>query len=237
MILLIDSGNSRLKWAWQTTANAPLHAPNAAHFDDALTQIAHTGKTPSHILVGNVAGTARANAISAWASKNWALNPRFIHTQTQAGGVTNAYSQPQNLGVDRWLALIGARQRQNTTDLLIADCGTAITLDKLNANGNHQGGLIVPGLQLMQDTLINRAPGIHATAPDGTLWAQDTPQAVGNGALHTVIHLLDGMASNHQGKLLLTGGDAATLLPYLHTNWEFVPHLVLEGLRTFSTLN
>lgn len=237
MILLLDSGNSRLKWAWQTAANAPLSNTGGDAFEPALAQIIQTSHKPKQILVGNVAGDARATAITTWAQATWNIEPQFIRTSKQAGGVTNAYTTPENLGVDRWLALLGARQQQGDIALLIADCGTAITLDHLAANGTHQGGLIVPGLQLMQDSLIARAPGIPTAAPNDERWAKDTPQAVGNGALQTVVHLLDGMARSHDGELIITGGDTATLLPYLHTPWKFLPHLVLNGLSTFAKID
>lgn len=155
MMLLVDMGNSALKWAIldQDRLSPQQRMPYQTQMIDQLTQAWRTQALPLEgVWVSNVAGDQKAEILTRWVKNHWGFNPTFIKTSHCACGVKNGYQNPELLGVDRWLALIGAHQIENSW-LCVVDCGTAITLDILAINGHHQGGLIMPGVTLMQSAL------------------------------------------------------------------------------------
>lgn len=156
MNLLVDIGNSRLKWA--TTAPDGL-VVGAAIENHALTEArlaeawGRLSKPPDRLAISCVSAARLAEIVCLAAVRLWpAITVFEAKSEAQAFGVTNAYLQPEKLGVDRWLALLAAR-RHHASPVCIADCGTAITLDLLDEHGRHLGGMISPGLELMRKSL------------------------------------------------------------------------------------
>ena len=152
----------------------------------------------------------------------------------------NAYVEPQRLGSDRWAALIGAHAAVSGP-LCVVDCGSAVTLDALDVKGQHLGGLIIPGLDMMRGALINNTSGIHEQAlargeGEVSVLARDTQGAVTGGVLYTLIAVIDrvtaDLAADLQSPLtrVITGGDAERLLPLLAGPYRHEPELVLQGL-------
>src|SRR5207253_4489484 len=104
----------------------------------------------TRIMIANVAGAEMASMIQQQLSKHWQCPIEFIQTSDHALGINNGYQNPQQLGVDRWLNLIAAKKYFPEKNLAIFSCGTCITLDVLTLEGQHLGGLIVPGIDLIQ---------------------------------------------------------------------------------------
>lgn len=247
MILLVDIGNSRMKWALY--AGTEWHMPGAAtHKDAVLTEVFAAAwaalPAPRRILVANVAGKNMAAALHTWVESAWGLDVEFVTPRRKACGVTNAYVEPQRLGADRWAALIGARKAV-PGNVCVVDCGTAVTLDALDAKGQHLGGLIIPGLAMMRQALIQNTGGIpeQAVLPgDGkvSVLARDTQGAVNGGALYTLIAVIDrvtaDLAADLQAPLsrVICGGDAERLLPLLAGSYRHEPDLVLHGLAVIA---
>ena len=158
-----------------------------------------------------------------------------IVTESRAAGVTCAYAEPSRLGVDRWLAVIAAHEPQRPA--IVIDAGTAITIDAVDGNGIHLGGLIAPGIGLMRHALYTRTDRIPDEGEiDTNLLGGDTRAAVSGGTLHAAAGYIDRVV----GKLLvvdagmrclLTGGDAERLRPLLDVATEYHPRLVLDGMR------
>lgn len=243
MTLLLDVGNTRLKWAQLVDGRlgargALLHrgvTPQA--WVAALDSVAGE---PRAIAVANVAGPGIAHAIGEWALARFGLRPRFLRAAAQAGGVINAYREPETLGVDRWLGLVGAWRRVQGPLVCIA-AGTALTVDAVDAGGRHLGGLIVPGYPLMTDALLKHtseiAPGVaRAPADADGLFGRNTAAAVEQGALNALAALgaraIDATARRvgAMPRVFVGGGDSARLLPLLERPAELAPDLVLEGL-------
>ncbi len=172
-LLLLDAGNSRLKWA-------VLREPYRRRQDFAAQGVMelkalHTSATgwsrlfkvtgnPDFIFACNVAGAAMERQIRA-ASARAGLKPaQFARSAAEAAGVRNAYPEPWRLGVDRWVQLIGAHDEHPGKDLCLVSLGTAMTIDLLDARGRHLGGSIVPGPRLMIDSLLERTAGIRRRA-------------------------------------------------------------------------
>lgn len=247
MILLADIGNTRMKWSlWEdgvhTRTGAVAHEPAlfARNLDAQWRGIA----APERVLVSNVVGTKIADALYDWVQQRWKIHTEFARAQKQGHGVTNSYVRPDRLGVDRWLAMIAARRSIPGSAVCVVDCGTAITADVFDASGLHRGGLIVPGLTAMCSALTHDTAGIGAMQQDASApeigWATDTQSGVLAGTRLAAAAFVDRVIMDAQSQLnapvsgMITGGDAATLLPLMRTAYRHEPHLVLDGLAIFS---
>lgn len=242
MNLMIDIGNSCFKWAFcQQDVLMPQQRLSYHHsnLDDLLTQAWATVTPPESIWVANVAGVQIDEQLTQWIQKSWQLTPVFVRTPPQSQGVTNGYHQAEQLGVDRWLALLAAYQMEKRR-LCVVDCGTAVTLDVVSATGQHQGGLIIPGVTLMQHALCQHTQAL-SSAIEGTvhahqqILAQDTQTGIVLGTLNAVIGLLEQVLRSlarvdEPISLLLTGGSVPGLLPLLNRPYQYIPDLVLRGL-------
>lgn len=140
MILLIDIGNSRIKWAeYQEgailSAGDRVYTPGANSFNWEH----YTGQKPDSIYVASVGHEDIELEIALACEQGWGIRPERLHTTAHCAGVTNGYDQPALLGIDRWAAMIGAYQLIRGACLVI-DCGTACTADFIDSTGHHKGG-------------------------------------------------------------------------------------------------
>jgi type III pantothenate kinase len=247
MRLLLDVGNTRLKWA--QLADGRLAGRGAVTHRDAspaewLAPLDAAAGRPEAILVANVAGPAVAHSIGEWALERHGLRPRFLHASPRAGGITNAYEHADALGVDRWLGLVGAWRRVRGPLVCVA-AGTALTVDAVDGQGLHLGGLIVPGYELMIEALLKRTSDIapamaRAPAAADGMFGRSTAAAVQLGALHALAALaaraVDAAARQCGAapRVFIGGGDAARVAPHLGRPAEIAPDLVLEGLAVMA---
>lgn len=250
--LLIDVGNTRIKWALQTSQGLlALEAVTQASLSDAQLQqrLQHHAvlaqRDITDVLVANVAGEQWRARLTAAVQHSYQLSPRFLVStaEVQVAGqwLRNAYAEPHKLGVDRWLAMQAARSRAPNQALLVVSAGTALTIDAVTATGTHLGGLIVPGAALMVRSLMQGTSDIAAHADHQSLvvdrWFGDnTFSGVTRGAQHALTALVMAahaqLAAGDVPHLFMTGGDAAALQlpPDLQTRATLVNDLVLEGL-------
>ncbi len=245
MNLLVDIGNARIKWGLQdgnnwTDGEAQLHKGRA--FKDIARPIWKDLVQPERVIVSNVAGREYEKSVQTWIKRRWKVVPEFLRSQASLCGVTNAYQVPERLGADRWANLIAAHAYYPGPAVII-DCGTAITIDALDAAGKHLGGLIVPGMDLMSAALVGNAAGIELNEPGSqsvSLLGSSTESAVAGGVLYTAVALVDRVCQDLRAELgqatsmLLTGGDAGRLLPLLDTRPRHDANLVLKGLSVFA---
>jgi type III pantothenate kinase len=244
-VLLVDLGNTRLKWAvlrdgrlGQVTA-----VPHAADGSDAPALTAWEQlAVPLRVLVGSVAGPECDRALTAHSRRLWNLEPRFVRARAEALGVTNGYDSPEKLGVDRWLALLAAHA-DGRGAACVVDCGTAVTIDVLDDAGRHRGGLIVPGLQLMGECLRTRTriPPFAMPAARPEL-GRETGAAIANGALLAVVgavretRILAQRILGGTPRLVVAGGAGDAVAAALAEPSERRPDLVLEGLAALARL-
>jgi type III pantothenate kinase len=235
MNLLIDMGNTRLKWAvaraGQITAGLPLE--NSRINRDELVGLWENILHPRRIVVSCVGANQLLELVQSVALELWLdVDIILVKSQAQAFGVTNAYQQPGKLGVDRWLALIAVWQKYQSPACIV-DCGTAITVDLIDSDGRHQGGLISPGLMLMKKSLgqgtdaLSFSETSHACA-----LANNTEAAIYSGTLMAAIGLIEHVLSTQpeNAQLILTGGDAELIAGKLGIASIVEPDLVLHGL-------
>ncbi|HMM46347.1 MAG TPA: type III pantothenate kinase [Thiobacillaceae bacterium] len=229
--ILIDCGNTRVKWA--ILEGTRWHARGDGDYVDwsALSAELVVGDI---CYVASVAAAAHERQLAALLA-NAGLTAVWLSSTAEFGGVTNTYRDPAQLGVDRWMALIAARQRTHGAALVVS-AGTAMTVDALSPAGTFLGGLIVPGLAMMRQALVRETARVNETRGRWVEFPQATADAVYSG----VIAALCGAIRQQHARLaasagtpplcLLTGGDAETLLPHLPLPAEHVPALVLEGI-------
>lgn len=236
MKLLFDVGNSRLKWAWE---NQGLKTggvlPHGGQARSAVFDAIHLKLTPSEIWASSVATPDLRANLEDWAMRRCNLPIHWAVSQRSACGVTSAYDDPEKLGVDRWLAVIGAFHRAHGAACVV-DAGTALTIDVVDSGGRHLGGLIAPGVGAQRLALQSQTQ-VRAKETQGALgWlGRDTDQAVAMGTLHGAIGLITrvvGGICREQAQIakILTGGEAGLLQPHLGPDWIHAPDLVLEGL-------
>ncbi len=154
MNLLIDVGNTRLKWATYQDGRIG-EIQSAAHGGIDLGQELQSAwlrmGMPTRVTMASVV-PGPIVMLRSWIRRHWGVPLDEVAVTAEAFGIRCGYSQPTQLGVDRWAAVIGARALSQG-DLCVVDCGTAITVDGLNRDNQHRGGFIMPGLGLMRRTL------------------------------------------------------------------------------------
>ena len=232
---LFDLGNSRLK-------AAPILGHGHGHGD--VVAIAHGGDASAFAQLpadGDVAYLASVTTPALTTALLDVLTQRFrriciARTQAVFGGVRIAYAEPARLGVDRFLALLGAHARGGPT--LVVAIGTALTIDLLDADGRHHGGRIAPSPSLMREAMHARVPHLPEAGGAYHEFAGDTPDALASGcegaALALVERSLDRAAAllGATPRMLLHGGGADALCDQIDGDW--VPALVLEGLLRWA---
>ena len=229
--LLIDAGNTRLKWVVVVDGLWQSHGSSEYGDLSALSRALSAGITCT---IASVASTEHEDQIKTLLDTQ-GIDPCWLTAETQFLDIQNTYANPKQLGVDRWMGLIAARQRTRAATLVVS-MGTAMTVDALSANGVFLGGLIVPGRAMMQQSL--QLGTAHVAAIEGAWQAfpQTTADAVHSGivaAMCGAIQMQHARLAKRSGTMpqcLVAGGDAATLLPHLDLPVEHVPFLVLEGI-------
>lgn len=240
MMLLVDIGNTAVKWALHESGDMSAGGRIVHRGHDIVTAFNAAWSElprPGRIVVANVAGDTVAESLTDWAGTHWSLQPEFMQAGKTAGGVSNAYDIATDLGVDRWAALVGAHHHVDGP-VCVIDCGTAITIDLLSASGRHLGGVILPGVGLLKGVLREETANVLSSqggrAPEPV--AASTGAGVHSGAVYMAVAAIDRIVATHlasQGdalELVITGGDAAEILTLLARRARHEPELVLKGL-------
>lgn len=222
--LLIDAGNSRVKWALIDTASTRTVASGVFDHGDAAratptpdrpeasASAARGGQeAPVRAFISNVAGPDAAARINTWIDARWpGLDRLWVRSSARQAGVTNGYREPSELGTDRWCGMIGAHAAYPGEHLLIATLGTATTVEALRADGYFAGGLIAPGWTLMMDSLGQR------TAQLPSLDAQEATRAL--RAMGAAEHL--GGAFACDTRTSLSEGSRAAQAAFVEYAWR-----------------
>lgn len=237
--LLIDLGNTRVKWMW--AHGRAIDTGSAGQGDiDALASAVRAERAPRpvEVLVSSVASPAKAREVRSLCLDCWGLEAQLLRSRTEQGAVRNGYANPAELGVDRWLALVGAADRYGMP-LVVWDLGTATTLDAVDGSGRHLGGWILPGPSAMLDglrsgTQLNVPADLRGAGPiePGRSTAECIARGVlaaQAGALHQIVTNLSGRGIG-KPRLVVTGGAAEVLLPLLEAEHVHDPWLVFRGM-------
>lgn len=244
MILLIDAGNTRLKW--RCLAEGKLfgggqqeHHGTLSH--ELLQLLWETEPPPTAVWCVNVAGQVIGEQINRSTLLLWGLMTKFVKSSKRLGDVTNGYSDPELLGADRWMALVGA-SRTVPGACCVADCGSAVTVDCMSANHEHIGGLILPGIQMMSRCVANNTAQVMYDVGESSWLGRDTASCLASGAVQSIVGALlrtaEYMQEHSSSPVLpiITGGDAPQLLPWLGEEWIYEPDLIFIGLAAVVQL-
>ncbi|MDX1562195.1 MAG: type III pantothenate kinase [Gammaproteobacteria bacterium] len=240
MTVVIDAGNSRIKWA--RCRNGKLERSEHAAWNDAdlWQRLADAVAGCERVVAANVAGPDKAEQIAAVVAAAGA-ELEWVVARSEAYGLTSAYADAGSLGADRWCALIGAR-RDADGDVCVIGAGTAVTFDAVTAEGRHLGGLILPGERLMLDALASNTKLIGRYDPVADwseveeLLGRSTQQAVTHGAALAVGAALDraiefvAATLGRRPAVVVGGGAAASIAAKLASTAAVRADLVLEGL-------
>jgi type III pantothenate kinase len=245
-VLLIDAGNTRIKWARLndgrlTKKQAAVHSGwGPADYTRHLFR----SRPPERVLVSSVAGPKVRDSLTA-AARREGVQVRFVRTPRRAGGVTVGYLEPWRLGVDRFVAAVGAHQVFPGVPVCVVGVGTAMTTDLVDGDGHHRGGVIIPSPRLMIDTLYARTYGIRRRARGGSsgedgLIGRSTRAGVVQGSRYAAAALIDRLVEEARAMVVrrplvvLTGGEVDSVRPLIRSPWVVVPDLVLRGLAVLA---
>ncbi|HED33102.1 MAG TPA: type III pantothenate kinase [Gammaproteobacteria bacterium] len=251
-MLTIDIGNSRIKWCRFRDGDIVEHrvqAYSVESFETDLRRVVSPQDASCRLMMSHVAGEALKKRLIRVLDENRYSNVSFAQTQAQQCGVRNSYEKTENMGVDRWLAMIAGFHsplKQTSDAVCVVDCGTAITLDVVDSKGVHQGGLIMPGLQTMCASLVSGTSRIQADKQfeSGELsepaLAASTEQAVKQGCRQLMLEGVSGIiarqkqAANGAMLCLVTGGDGEWVSEALVHKNAYEPFLVHYGLQRIA---
>jgi type III pantothenate kinase len=237
MILAIDAGNSRVKWGWHDgsrwTSIATVSLIEFAASSDHVNPFSVTHEDPERIVISNVAGEGAHHLLVNWTSI-FNAEPLWLRAETERCGVKNRYERPEQLGPDRWAALVAARIL-HAGPCLVVNAGTATTVDMLSADGTFLGGSILPGVELMRFVLhehTGRLPiqeGQFREKPRNTLDAIETGcRHAQAGAVERLYRVFRDLELNPL--CIVSGGAGRALVEQLAMPRRYVENLVLDGL-------
>ena len=235
MLLVIDIGNTRTKWALAGADGVLFAFEVCMNANIASSNLSAAAQKADSALIANVAGDAMAHQISQLLSP---LAVNFLTPSAQACGVKNGYAETSKLGADRWAALVAAWNRTKHATVVV-NAGTAITIDVLDEKGCFLGGSIMPGLRLMHESLSNNAVQLKIGEGFSQNFPNNTQDAIATGNINAVVGAIGIMLKRLEKqcgwlpKLILSGGDANKIADALKLNLKQViimENLVLQGL-------
>jgi type III pantothenate kinase len=237
MIVTIDCGNTRIKWGVHD--GRQWRAQGAVGYSEISALAALPGTWQARaVWLASVAGEAATQSVCA-ALSAWQPLIKRVSTGTADGGVINAYDNPAQLGVDRWLALIGARGMTPAACLVVM-AGTATTIDTLTAEGEFAGGLILPGLDLMRRSLARDTAALPLAEGEYTSLPRNTGNAIVTGCIEAQLGAIERafrrIANEPDALCLISGGNAQPLAAQLALPHRRIDNLVLEGLARLARI-
>ena len=243
-VLVLDAGNSRMKWGlrgphdWErlgVTPNNEIGALTLRAWQDL--------PRPTRVFGVNVAGEAARVRVEGQLAR-WRMTPHWLTATEAACGVTNRYAVPTQLGADRWASLVAAWRRSTSTDLfppacVVVNAGTAVTIDALDESGVFHGGLILPGMRLMREALVENTAGLKVPAGSFNVFPDNTTDAIHTGSIQAISGAIEQMRRHidtnpAQVRCYLSGGAGADIGVHINPPVEVVDTLVLEGVLALA---
>ncbi len=250
MLLLIDAGNTRIKWALAATVSCGsgelgcwIDAGAVRREEIAQLADAWRGREIDRVLISNVAGQATsADLVQILAQTAGTISIEWFRSSPEAGGVRNGYRDPGQLGCDRFAAAIGAHALYPGRHLVVATCGTATTIDAVTVDGVFLGGMILPGLELMITSLARNTAQLPQAVQTGATvspFADNTDDAIVSGCIAAQAGAIEraiAALSRQYGSVqcIISGGAAPKVAAYLPVPCTGVDNLVLVGLQTVA---
>lgn len=247
-LLALDVGNTRLKWAlYEAPRPAARLLAHGVQFLENIESLAEGDwrqlRPPRWVLGTIVAGAGVRHRVEEQLEP-WDAALHWVVPRAEEAGVVNGYDHPARLGSDRWVAMIGARQRLlargQRRPCIVVMVGTAVTVEALDADGRFLGGIILPGHGIMLRALESGTAGLHVPTGDVRPFPTNTSDALTSGGTFAIAGAVQRMWDNlrlHTGQVpvcLMTGGAGWKMAPYLTVPFELVEGLIFDGLLTIA---
>lgn len=238
MILLLDLGNSRIKWSLAEQGQLMVSGAAADVGELALSWVGQV--RPERALGCCVANEQIRRAVEAEVAHRWSLVIDWLQPVATQMGVRNHYATPASLGADRWAALLGARACFPAVPLVVVSAGTALVVDALTLDGDYLGGMILPGYQMMKSALAEGTAQLPLSSGNFVLFPENTADAIETGVLSAMIGAIQTMLNRLAGagqigiRIVLSGGNAQMLAILLGSQALVVDNLALLGLAALT---
>lgn len=242
MKIYLDVGNTAAKWRARHPGGVGQggcqHGRDWQALASALREVVEGGGLEACV-VASVAGRDADQELAAALHEALGVEPAFYYSPDRQAGVSNCYAEPGRLGVDRWLAMVDAWHRVRAAAIVV-DCGSALTIDLLDGAGQHQGGYIVPGLRMLESSLLDKTASVRfqgAQAWNSLDPGSSTVECVHNGTMSMTVAFITETVVALQKRVqdtcpvFLTGGDAESVMAWLPTGMTHLPDMVLDGLE------
>lgn len=243
MRVFLDVGNTAAKWRIRK-ADGSVTQGGSQHQRDwsalaAALKAGCAGQAPGALVVGSVAGREADGFLAEALQRALGAKPDFYYSPPSGEGLTNAYKEPERLGVDRWLAMVEAWHRARGAAIVV-DCGSALTIDLVDQDGQHAGGYIVPGLKMLEFSLLSKTASVRFE--EAQSWSslepgRSTVECVHNGTMRMTVAFITETVVALQNRVqdtcpvFLTGGDAGSVMAWLPEGCTHMPDMVLDGLE------
>ncbi|MDE0951855.1 MAG: type III pantothenate kinase [Halioglobus sp.] len=236
--LQLDIGNSSVKWRLMNGNDIVARDTYRLGEESPQAVLLNCTETLDHLWISSVAAPETEAELAALLEAQWGIDPWFARTEARTGALRNSYEDPGLMGVDRWLAMLGARGR-NEGRVCVIDAGSALTIDIVSATGQHEGGYIIPGSSLMERVLLSETGRVrfHETGGYALSPGTSTAQAVRHGialAQAGAVRLALDVAGSESLDLVFCGGAGEELMQLVGRAGQWVPDLVFEGLAVMA---
>ena len=239
VLLLIDAGNTRIKWALAEAGAAPgrwIASGAVTHAELNHLPAAWQGRQVARAVVSNVAGAKLRDQLQLMIP---AADIDWFASRPELAGLRNGYRSPSQLGCDRFAAALGARTLAPGKAVIVATCGTATTIDAVSADGLFVGGMIAPGLGLMAASLARNTaqlPQVEAGRKLAQGFADNTDDAILSGCLAAQAGAIERACALHRAEAcIISGGAGQYIAPVLSVPHRIVDNIVLIGLQRAAT--
>lgn len=250
MNIYIDIGNSRFKSATAVEGELSALPPVPWHDVDLVATLDElwAGLSPVRVVACNVAGDKVVPGVRQWCKANMQLELELVSTvaeftaeSAESGEIINlrnGYDEPARLGADRWAAMIGARAHHQGA-LCVIDSGTATTVDLIDADGQHLGGAILPGVYTMRRSLGKYTAALFTASGEMKPFSTETGAGIAGGTGYASAGAIDRMIDESKLRIdsvttVFTGGEASIIQPFLRNEVIVDEQLVLKGVAVMA---
>ncbi|AIL32000.1 hypothetical protein IX83_00475 [Basilea psittacipulmonis DSM 24701] len=259
MDILIDAGNSRIKVCFVDSQNETPQSYlviNHIHIDELKKWVADLPDLPKRAFGVNVAG----QVIKAQIESMMPCPVKWLKSEPQTLCLTSAYRHEQ-LGADRWYALLGLRWHCPKDVAMLVSMGTATTIDSISEANEFLGGLILPGTLMMTKSLHSGTANLPQVRVDKKVYFPpdfpvNTVDAIRSGIIAAqcgaILRQWQALKSYYaqkgvvkEPKIYLSGGARHDIIPELKQQFlrleGYEPVLseirfpVLDGLRFYAS--
>ena len=243
--LAVDIGNTRLKWAlYAQAAIGEQPIASGAEFLENIDKLADgewAGLPPPGRMLGCcVAGDAVKRRVEEQMEELWVVPAHWVVSSAAEAGIVNGYDHPTRLGADRWVAMIGARQRMMTQGaprpMVVVMIGTAVTVEAVDVHGKFLGGLILPGHGIMLRALESGTAGLHVPTGEVREFPTNTSDALTSGGTYAIAGAVERMVQHVRERCgvepacFMTGGAGWKMAPSMSVQFDLVDSLIFDGL-------